>query len=47
MVRDVFTMLELLRYIGFKVNINYKKKFPVNFKIEFKIISTLAPYTNC
>ena len=42
LVKDIFTMIELLKYIGIKVNIKNEKK-----KIEIKnkdTINTLAPY---
>ena len=43
MVRDVFTMLELLRYIGFKVKINYKKNSLSISKSNLKL-NPIAPY---
>ncbi len=43
LVKDIFTMLELLKFIGMKVNINNKKKY-LDLKNPQKNINTLAPY---
>ena len=43
MVRDVFTMLELLRYIGFKVKINFRKNSLSISKSNLKL-NPIAPY---
>ena len=43
LVKDIFTMIELLKFIGLKVKINNKKKF-LDIKNFQKNINTLAPY---
>ena len=44
-VKDIFTMLELLKFIGIKVKINNKKKKRyIELKNNEKSINTLAPY---
>ena len=43
MVKDVFTMLELLRYIGFKVKINFRKNSLSISKSNLKL-NPIAPY---
>ncbi len=43
LVKDIFTMVELLRFIGLKTNIN-KKKNIITVKNTNKNIKTLAPY---
>ena len=43
LVRDIFTMVELLKFIGLKINI-LKKKNTIEIKNINKKIKTLAPY---
>ena len=43
LVKDVFTMIDLLKYIGMKIEINKKKKFLKIIKIKKKL-NTTAPY---
>ena len=43
LVKDIFTMIELLKFIGLKINIS-KKKNIIEVKNENKNIKTLAPY---
>ena len=43
LVRDIFTMVELLKFIGLKINI-LKKKNIIEIKNTNKNIKTLAPY---
>ena len=43
LVRDIFTMVELLKFIGLKINI-LKKKNIIEIKNINKKIKTLAPY---
>ena len=43
LVRDIFTMIELLKFIGLKINI-LKKKNTIKIKNINKNIKTLAPY---
>ncbi len=43
LVKDIFTMLDLLRFIGIKVKIKNSKKI-IELKNENKNINTLAPY---
>ncbi len=43
LVRDIFTMVELLKFIGLKINI-LKKKNTIEIKNINKNIKTLAPY---
>ena len=43
LVKDIFTMLELLKFIGIKIKINKKKKF-IQLENTNKKINTLAPY---
>ena len=43
LVKDIFTMLELLKFIGLKVSIS-KKKNVISVQNENKNIKTLAPY---
>ena len=43
LVRDIFTMVELLKFIGLKINIS-KKKNLIEIKNINKNIKTLAPY---
>ena len=44
-VKDIFTMLELLKFIGIKVKINNRnKKRYIELKNNEKSINTLAPY---
>ena len=43
LVKDIFTMLELLKFIGIKIKINKKKKF-IQIENTNKKINTLAPY---
>ena len=43
MVKDIFTMIDLLKFIGMKVDINAKKKI-IELKNENNRINTLAPY---
>ena len=43
LVRDIFTMIELLKFIGLKINI-LKKKNTIEIKNINKNIKTLAPY---
>ena len=43
LVKDIFTMLELLKFIGLKVNISNKRNI-INVKNQNKNINTLAPY---
>jgi len=43
LVRDIFTMIELLKFIGLKINI-LKKKNTIEIKNTNKDIKTLAPY---
>ncbi len=42
-VKDIFTMLELLKFIGIRIKINRKKK-SIDLKNSRKSINTLAPY---
>ena len=42
-VKDIYTMLELLKFIGIKIRINLKKK-TIQLKNNNDIINTLAPY---
>ncbi len=42
-VKDIFTMLDLLKFIGIKIKINNNKKI-INIKNNNKSINTLAPY---
>ena len=43
LVKDIFTMVELLKFIGLKTNI-LKKKSTIEIRNENKNIKTLAPY---
>ena len=43
LVKDIFTMVELLKFIGIKIKINTKKKSIILFNND-KNINTLAPY---
>ena len=43
LVKDIFTMLELLKFIGIKIKTNKKKKF-IQIENTNKKINTLAPY---
>ena len=43
LVKDIFTMLELLKFIGIDIKINKKKKF-IQIENTNKKINTLAPY---
>ena len=43
LVKDIFTMIELLKFIGIKVKI-FKKKKAIQLKNSNKKINTLAPY---
>ena len=43
MVKDIFTMVELLKFMGASIKIS-KKKNSINIKNNFKKINTLAPY---
>ena len=43
LVKDIFTMVELLKFIGLKTNI-LKKKNTIEIRNENKNIKTLAPY---
>ena len=43
LVKDIFTMLELLRFIGMKVKIKSKQKI-IEIKNNKRNINTLAPY---
>ncbi len=43
LVKDIFTMLELIKFIGIKIKINQKKKI-IELKNNNKRINTLAPY---
>ena len=43
MVKDIFTMTDLLRFIGVKLNINLKKR-EITIGHKKKQINTLAPY---
>ena len=43
LVKDIFTMLELLKFIGVKVKIQNKNKI-IKLKNRKKNIKTLAPY---
>ena len=43
LVKDIFTMIELLRFIGLKIKIN-KNKNELSIKNISKSIKTLAPY---
>ena len=43
LVKDVFTMIDLLKYIGMKIEINKKKKILKIIKIKKKL-NTTAPY---
>tara|TARA_B100001057_G_scaffold492696_1_gene585586 strand:+ start:411 stop:1667 length:1257 start_codon:yes stop_codon:yes gene_type:complete len=43
LVKDIFTMLELLKFIGISAKINKKKKF-IQLENNNKKINTLAPY---
>ena len=43
LVRDIFTMVELLKFIGLKANI-FKNRNTIEIKNEDKKIKTLAPY---
>ncbi len=43
LVKDIFTMIELLKFIGIKVKI-FKKKKTIQLKNSNKKINTLAPY---
>ena len=43
LVKDIFTMSELLKFIGLKVNI-FNKKNTIIVKSQNKNINTLAPY---
>ena len=43
LVKDIFTMIELLRFIGLKIKIN-KNKNEISIKNISKSIKTLAPY---
>ena len=43
LVKDIFTMLELLKFIGIKIQTNKKKKF-IQIENTNKKINTLAPY---
>ena len=43
LVKDIFTMIELLKYIGINVKVNNSEK-TIFFKIKNKKINTLAPY---
>ena len=43
LVRDIFTMVELLKFIGLKINI-LKKKHTIEIRYINKNIKTLAPY---
>ena len=43
LVKDIFTMIELLKFIGLKINI-LKNKNTIEIKNIDKNISTLAPY---
>ena len=42
LVKDIFTMIDLLKFIGIKININIKEK-SINLQNKTKI-NTLAPY---
>ena len=42
-VKDIFTMIELLKFIGINVKVNNSEK-TIFFKIKNKKINTLAPY---
>ena len=43
LVKDIFTMLELLKFIGFKINVEKKNKV-IKIINKKKEINTLAPY---
>ena len=43
LVKDIFTMIDLLNFIGLKTKINKKKNF-IEIKNNNKNINTLAPY---
>ncbi len=43
LVKDIFTMLELLKFIGIKIKTNKKKKY-IRLENSNKKINTLAPY---
>ena len=43
LVKDIFTMIELLKFIGIKVNFKNKKKI-IEINNQKKKINTLAPY---
>ena len=43
LVKDIFTMLELLKFIGIKIKINKNNK-TIELKNNKKIVNTLAPY---
>ena len=43
LVKDIFTMLELLKFIGFKINVEKKNKV-IKIISKKKEINTLAPY---
>ena len=43
LVKDIFTMLELLKFIGIKVKMNSKNS-TIELKNNFRKINTLAPY---
>ena len=43
MVKDIFTMVELLKFMGASIKIS-KKKNSIKIKKNFKKINTLAPY---
>jgi len=43
LVKDIFTMIELLKFIGINVKVNNSEK-TIFFKIKNKKINTLAPY---
>ena len=42
-VKDIFTMIELLKFIGVKIKIK-NKKGNIEIKNEYNKINTLAPY---
>ncbi len=43
LVKDIFTMLELLKFIGIKIKTNKKKKY-IRLENSNKKVNTLAPY---
>ena len=43
LVKDIFTMTELLRFIGIQIKISKKKK-TIDLKNKKKVINTFAPY---